>query len=177
MVCMIKYDEVISKCDGLKLDIAYIVPEGEVLGVIQLSHGMAEHKERYFDFMKFLAGNGFACVINDHRGHGKSIKNNNDLVGVCEVKGYQVRVVFVRIDKDTYGLITALVKKQDNDSNYRNFLKKRISEYRKVCPSLKKYISDEKIMAENSDNLAELYNILGVTKENGVEKKKGGKND
>lgn len=32
-------------------------------------------------------------------------------------------------------------------------------------------------MAENSDNLAELYNILGVAKENGVEKKKGGKND
>ena len=107
----------------------------------------------------------------------KRFKNNNDLVGVCEVKGYQVRVVFARIDKDTYGLITALVKKQDNDSNYRNFLKKRISEYRKVCPSLKKYISDEKIMAENSDNLAELYNILGVTKENGVDKKKGGKND
>lgn len=107
----------------------------------------------------------------------KRFKNNNDLVGVCEVKGYQVRVVFARIDKDTYGLITALVKKQDNDSNYRNFLKKRISEYRKVCPSLKKYISDEKIMAENSDNLAELYNILGVAKENGVEKKKGGKND
>ena len=76
---MIKYDEVISKCDGLKLDIAYIVPEGEVLGVIQLSHGMAEHKERYFDFMKFLASNGYACVINDHRGHGKSIKSNNDL--------------------------------------------------------------------------------------------------
>ena len=107
----------------------------------------------------------------------KRFKNNNDLIGVCEVKGYQVRVVFARIDKDTYGLITALVKKQDNDSNYRNFLKKRISEYRKVCPSLKKYISDEKIMAENSDNLAELYNILGVAKENGVEKKKGGKND
>ena len=32
-------------------------------------------------------------------------------------------------------------------------------------------------MAENSDNLVELYNILGVAKENGVEKKKGGKND
>ena len=107
----------------------------------------------------------------------KRFKNNNDLIGVCEVKGYQVRVVFVRIDKDTYGLITALVKKQDNDKNYRNFLRNRISEYRKVCPNLKNYISDEKIMEENSDNLAELYNILGVTKENGVEKKKGGKND
>lgn len=107
----------------------------------------------------------------------KRFKNNNDLIGVCEVKGYQVRVVFVRIDKDTYGLITALVKKQDNDKNYRNFLRNRISEYRKVCPNLKNYISDEKIMEENSDNLVELYNILGVTKENGIEKKKGGKND
>ena len=107
----------------------------------------------------------------------KRFKNNNDLIGVCEVKWYQVRVVFVRIDKDTYGLITALVKKQDNDKNYRNFLRNRISEYRKVCPNLKNYISDEKIMEENSDNLAELYNILGVTKENGIEKKKGGKND
>ena len=68
----------------------------------------------------------------------KRFKNNNDLIGVCEVKGYQVRVVFVRIDKDTYGLITALVKKQDNDKNYRNFLRNRISEYRKVCPNLKK---------------------------------------
>lgn len=40
---------------------------------------MAEHKERYFDFMRFLASNGYACVINDHRGHGKSIKDDNDL--------------------------------------------------------------------------------------------------
>lgn len=107
----------------------------------------------------------------------KRFKNNNDLIGVCEVKGYQVRVVFARIDKNTYGLITALVKKQDNDRNYRNFLKTRISEYRKVCPDLKNYINDEQIMAENEDNLAELYNILGATKEKEIEKKKGGKND
>ena len=76
---MIKYDKIVSSSDGLKLDIAYIVPKGEILGVVQLSHGMAEHKERYFDFMKFLASHGYACVINDHRGHGKSIKDNDDL--------------------------------------------------------------------------------------------------
>ena len=29
--------------------------------------------------MRFLASNGYACVINDHRGHGKSIKDDNDL--------------------------------------------------------------------------------------------------
>ena len=76
---MMKFDSIVSSSDGLKLDIAYIVPKGETLGVIQISHGMAEHKERYFDFMEFLASNGYICVISDHRGHGKSIKNEDDL--------------------------------------------------------------------------------------------------
>ena len=55
---MMKFDSIVSSSDGLKLDIAYIVPKSDVLGVIQISHGMAEHKERYFDFMEFLANNG-----------------------------------------------------------------------------------------------------------------------
>ncbi len=76
---MIKYDKIVSSSDGLKLDISYIIPKGEVKGIVQISHGMSEHKERYFDFMEFLASNGYACFINDHRGHGKSIKNKNDL--------------------------------------------------------------------------------------------------
>lgn len=42
-------------------------------------HGMCEHKERYIDFMNFLSNQGYLCIIHDHRGHGKSIKNKNDL--------------------------------------------------------------------------------------------------
>ena len=40
---------------------------------------MVEHKEYYYDFMEYLAKNGYACIINDHRGHGRSIKNISDL--------------------------------------------------------------------------------------------------
>ena len=40
---------------------------------------MNEHKERYIDFMKYLAENGYASFINDHRGHGKSLKNEGDI--------------------------------------------------------------------------------------------------
>ena len=29
--------------------------------------------------MKYLAENGYACFINDHRGHGKSLKNKEDI--------------------------------------------------------------------------------------------------
>ena len=48
-------------------------PSGKAKGVVQILHGMCEHKERYYDFMKYLASNGYVAVIHDHRGHGKSI--------------------------------------------------------------------------------------------------------
>lgn len=68
-----------SNCDKLPLSVAIFAPEGEVKGVVQFAHGMAEHKERYFGFMEYLAGKGYATIINDHRGHGASIKNPEDL--------------------------------------------------------------------------------------------------
>ena len=67
-----------SNCDGLELDVALFIPK-EIKGIVQLSHGMVEHKEYYYDFMKYLVDNGFACIINDHRGHGKSVKSERDL--------------------------------------------------------------------------------------------------
>lgn len=65
-----------SKFDGLRLDVEEIVPD-RIRGIVQISHGMAEHKERYEDFMKFLAEHDYMTVIHDHRGHGNSV---NDLV-------------------------------------------------------------------------------------------------
>ena len=47
--------------------------------MVQLVHGMCEHKERYAGFMEFLAGKGFVSVIHDHRGHGESVGTAADL--------------------------------------------------------------------------------------------------
>lgn len=65
-----------SKFDGLRLDVEEVIPD-RIRGIVQISHGMAEHKERYEDFMKFLAEHDYMTVIHDHRGHGNSV---NDLV-------------------------------------------------------------------------------------------------
>ena len=54
-------------------------PNSEIKGVVQISHGMSEHKERYYDFMEYLKNQGYIVVINDHRGHGSSVKNKEDL--------------------------------------------------------------------------------------------------
>ena len=68
-----------SKQDGLKLSLMVVLPEGEPRAIVQLAHGMCEHKERYAPFMEYLAGRGCACVISDHRGHGASVKSPEDL--------------------------------------------------------------------------------------------------
>lgn len=74
-----KYRTVKSKFDGLGLDVIEVIPEGKVKGIVQIVHGMAEHKERYLHFMRFLAEHGYACIASDHRGHGKSVKDPKDL--------------------------------------------------------------------------------------------------
>lgn len=68
----------VSRQDGLVLDVLALVPENPK-AIVQLAHGMCEHKERYLPFMEYLAGLGFLCVINDHRGHGKSVRSMEDL--------------------------------------------------------------------------------------------------
>lgn len=69
-----------SNCDGLPLAMTVMIPESkEIKGIVQISHGMAEHKERYYPFMKFLVDNGYIVVIHDHRGHGDSVKSEDDL--------------------------------------------------------------------------------------------------
>jgi len=47
-----------------------------IVGLVQISHGMAEHKGRYAEFINFLNTNGFHVAIHDHRGHGERILDN-----------------------------------------------------------------------------------------------------
>lgn len=51
----------------------WIYQPGEpVRAAVQICHGMTEHMGRYHDFMRFLAGNGYAACGADHPGHGRS---------------------------------------------------------------------------------------------------------
>ena len=46
-------------------------PEGSVLGVIQIFHGLGEHHLRYERFAGLATARGFAVIAHDHRGHGR----------------------------------------------------------------------------------------------------------
>ncbi len=69
-----------SDCDNLDIYVTIFEPEKKTKkGIFQISHGMVEHQIYYYDLMKYLCDKGYVCVINDHRGHGKSVKSDKDL--------------------------------------------------------------------------------------------------
>ena len=105
----------LSKSDDLNLSVMRIEPENpsDIKGIVQLVHGMCEYKERYRDFMQFLARNGYLTVIHDHRGHGQSIKNSDDL-------GYMYDSGYIGIVKDIHEItleIKAYAKKITGQSD------------------------------------------------------------
>ena len=55
---------------GASLNLLTQPATGGAAGVVQISHGLAEHAARYARFAAFLAPLGFHVYAHDHRGHG-----------------------------------------------------------------------------------------------------------
>lgn len=129
-------ENIYSEKDNLKLNVSIIEPTIEFKGVVQFSHGMCEHKERYFDFMKYLAKNGYVCVIHDHRGHGDSVKDIKDLGNFyTEDISYIVEDLYTvtKFIKEKYpNLKVTLFSHSMGTLVARNYLKKYDNEIDKV---------------------------------------------
>lgn len=63
---------VTNPVDNVKLHAYLEYDENSRKGLVQIFHGMAEHKERYDYFVKSLVREGYAVLNCDERGHGES---------------------------------------------------------------------------------------------------------
>jgi len=52
----------------------------DIKGVVTISHGMAEHVDRYDDFALFLNSNGYVVLGDDHRGHRNNCEGEKGIV-------------------------------------------------------------------------------------------------
>ena len=82
---------------GGKIHACRWIPNGPIIAVVQIVHGIAEYVERYDEFAEFLNQHGILVVAEDHMGHGKSICEATPKG--CFVGGWQTAV------KDTYRLL------------------------------------------------------------------------
>ncbi|NLE13408.1 MAG: alpha/beta hydrolase [Clostridiales bacterium] len=74
----VKEDTFISS-DGVTEVVYYVyTPTAMPRAVLQISHGMNEYIGRYGEFVEFLCENGVVVCGNDHLGHGKTAKTEED---------------------------------------------------------------------------------------------------
>ena len=77
---------------------------------LHILHGMAEYAARYTDFAKYLNTFGISVYIQDHRGHGENVENNE--VGFfAEKDGWKL------IGDDSYCL-DLLIRKENKDTKH-----------------------------------------------------------
>lgn len=56
--------------------------------IVHISHGMAEHAARYRPFAEALTAQGFVVFANDHRGHGQTVQDEDDLGHFADENGW-----------------------------------------------------------------------------------------
>ena len=112
-MALVRKEAYFNSSDGENLIRTFIWenPELTPIGIVQLTHGMAEHIARYDDFARFLASNGFVVCGNDHLGHGKSIKERAQIGYMGEENGDK-RLV------DDMHILTKIMKKRNPDIPY-----------------------------------------------------------
>ncbi|MBS7340591.1 MAG: lysophospholipase [Lachnospiraceae bacterium] len=83
---MVKKEEfTFDSRDGkTKLHAVRWVPEGKVICILQIIHGMAEYIERYEPLAQFLGEKGILVTGDDHLGHGKSVEPEGTYGYFCE---------------------------------------------------------------------------------------------
>ncbi|HOD01703.1 MAG: lysophospholipase L2 [Firmicutes bacterium ADurb.Bin300] len=80
----------------------------EAKAIIQITHGMAEHTDRYLDFAHYLCSLGYAVYMHDHLGHGKSVSSDEQLGFFGEKEGCKTLVEDVK-------QLTDIIKNENPD--------------------------------------------------------------
>lgn len=74
-----KYTGTYKSSNGISRIQYYIYePEGEIRGIIQISHGMCEYLDMYEGLIQYFCDHGFLVCGNDHLGHGDSVSSSQE---------------------------------------------------------------------------------------------------
>jgi alpha-beta hydrolase superfamily lysophospholipase len=75
--------------DGAQLFVYQWLTAETLKGIVQIAHGLAEHAGRYERLATALTSAGYAVYANDHRGHGRTAKSQDDLGFFAEEGGWR----------------------------------------------------------------------------------------
>lgn len=141
---------------------------GDIRILSEIDSIPVEYHERFLGLFQSIKDGTFKNV--------QRFTGNNELNGLCEVKDFKVRVIFVRLSKDSYAVISSFIKKSDNDKAYRASVVKKYNDFQLMEDSLRRNLDNPEFMQMQKDYEAELFRKLSPSSEKTtpVVKKKGG---
>lgn len=80
------------KEEGKIIGYKYSFPKETYKGIVIIVHGMAEHIDRYENFINHLAEDGYVVYGYNQRGHKDTIKNNDDYGYMSDNDNFEILV-------------------------------------------------------------------------------------
>jgi len=109
-------------------------------------------REYYYEVLELIDS-----IVN---GTFKRVRRFVTSDSLCEVRGSKTRVIFSRVGRNTYVLVSAFIKKVGKDNKYMDFLSQKISAYQKLEDFIKNSIEDSEFRRENDFYVDCLYKEL-----------------
>lgn len=110
-------------------------------------------------------------ILKNYKRFTSDNSNFEDLV-LAEVRYNDARVLFERIGKNEYVIISMFIKKCRNNLGYKNTLYSAISAYKMVKDKLIELSSDPNFLQAQDETTNEIYNILNKNNKNEKKLKK-----
>lgn len=95
----------------------------------------------------------------------KKFNDNNNITGLTEVRDLSNggRVTFMRIDNNTYAVISAFIKKTTNSNGYQRMIANQCQSYRAVEDQIKANLTNPEFLELQSSYEQELFRKLNPT--------------
>ena len=87
---MLEQEVMLKASDGHEIFVRHWLPEEKtaIRGVVHINHGMAEHCTRYRPIAERMTRDGIVVFAHDHRGHGRSVANDEILGHYARTASY-----------------------------------------------------------------------------------------
>lgn len=137
-------------------------------GNTKVIEDLSSVSEEYYDGFKGL----FQSIIDGTFKNVKRFVNNDKYSGLCEVRDFKIRVLFSRIGKNDYAVISAFVKKTDVDKAYTTKVELSYKNFLNYKDYLTSQLNDPEFEDNNQKAHEELFNLLDTPNRNNKIKEK-----
>lgn len=95
----------IKSKDSHKIPLVTWLPRDrkDIIGVVQLVHGKAEHIERYNEFATKLSDDGYVVIGHNHRGHGQEALDAEKLGHFADEDGWNMLLSDIQVVREYIG--------------------------------------------------------------------------